>query len=355
MKILLTGIGGSASSNFLDSLRVSSLTPTIVGVDSSPEMITLSNIKDKFLLPRADDQEFISDVSKLIDRFEIDVIHMQPDAEVRVISANRNLIKTGFFLPEHAAIALASDKEKFAVEMRVSNVPVPISGDGVEKSAFKETCNKLFSIIPKLWVRARTGAGSRASLPVSTTEQAVNWVEWWIEEKNLSWQDFQVSEFLPGDEYALQTIWQDGVLIAAEARVRVKYLYGFLSPSGQSSTPSVARTTSKPEVYEIGIKAIRALSSNPNGVFCVDMKTDFDGAIKVTEINAGRFFTTSNFFAHAGVNMPEMSVRAATGEKLKPMGVGTLGEDLFWIRMVDMGFKLVQRKEIESYERVRDI
>ncbi len=169
------------------------------------------------------------------------------------------------------------------------------------------------------------------------------------------WQDFQISEFLPGAEYALQTIWQDGVLIAAEARVRVKYLYGFLSPSGQSSTPSVARTTSKPEVYEIGIKAIRALSGNPHGVFCVDMKTDSDGAIKVTEINAGRFFTTSNFFSHAGVNMPEMSIRAAMGEKLTPLGVGTLGEDLFWIRMVDMGFKLVNRKELESHARVRDI
>jgi len=355
MKILLTGIGGSASSNFLDCLRISSLTPTIVGVDSSPEMITLSTVKDKFLIPRADDQEFLNDVSNLIDRFDIDVIHLQPDAEVRVVSANRELFKTGIFLPEHSAITLASDKERFAIEMRIFNVPVPISGDGDKKSAFKDTCDQLFSAIPKLWVRARTGAGSRASLPVSTTEQAVNWVEWWIQEKNLSWQDFQVSEFLPGDEYALQTIWQGGELISAEARVRVKYLYGFLSPSGQSSTPSVARTTSKPEVYEIGIKAIRALSPNPHGVFCVDMKTDFDGSIKVTEINAGRFFTTSNFFAHAGVNMPEMSVRAAMGEKLKPLGVGTLGEDLFWIRMVDMGFKLVQREEIESYARVRDI
>jgi carbamoyl-phosphate synthase large subunit len=84
------------------------------------------------------------------------------------------------------------------------------------------------------------------------------------------------------------------------------------------------------------------------------MKTDFDEKIKVTEINAGRFFTTSNFFAHAGVNMPEMSVRGALGETLSPIGVGTLGDDLFWIRMVDMGFKLVHRDEIESYARVRD-
>jgi carbamoyl-phosphate synthase large subunit len=171
----------------------------------------------------------------------------------------------------------------------------------------------------------------------------------------MSWRDFQVSEFLPGAEYALQTIWQDGELISAEARVRISYLYGFLSPSGQSSSPSVARTTTKKEVYQVGLRAIRALTPHPNGVFCVDMKTDINSVIKVTEINAGRFFTTSNFFAHAGVNMPEMSIRAAMDERLKPVGTGTLGDDHFWIRMVDMGFRLVHRNEIESYARVRDL
>jgi carbamoyl-phosphate synthase large subunit len=103
------------------------------------------------------------------------------------------------------------------------------------------------------------------------------------------------------------------------------------------------------------LNAIRALAQYPNGVFCVDMKTDFFGSIKVTEINAGRFFTTSNFFSHAGVNMPEMSIRAAFGEKLVPTGFATLGDDLFWIRMVDMGFKLIHRDEIERYARIRDI
>jgi carbamoyl-phosphate synthase large subunit len=82
------------------------------------------------------------------------------------------------------------------------------------------------------------------------------------------------------------------------------------------------------------------------------MKTDINSKIKVTEINAGRFFTTSNFFSHAGVNMPEMSVRAALGENLTPLKIGSLGDDLYWIRMVDMGFRLVHRDEIERYARI---
>ena len=53
--------------------------------------------------------------------------------------------------------------------------------------------------------------------------------------------------------------------------------------------------------------------------------------------------------------MPEMSLRAAQGEILKPIKVGSLGDDLYWIRMGDMRLKLVHRDEIESYARIRDI
>lgn len=173
--------------------------------------------------------------------------------------------------------------------MRSADVAVPTSGEGFSKEEFVSVCDELLRLHPKLWVRARTGAASRASLPVTKSTQVTNWIEWWIQEKGLNWGDFQVSEFLPRAEYALQTVWQDGILIAAEARERIKYLYGFLSPSGQSSTSSVARSTSRPEVYALGLKAIRALSRNPNGIYCVDIKTSDEGKQKVTEINAGRF------------------------------------------------------------------
>jgi hypothetical protein len=355
MRMLVTGVGGSASSNFIDSIQIANLGIDLIGVDSSANMISLSPLKNKFLVHSSHHPSYLSDINRLLRDFDCDLIHAQPDAEVKVISDNRELIDARFFLPSKEAIDLAADKQEFASSLRKANVPVPISGDGNNRAELIDVCDELLGILPKLWVRAKRGAGSRASLPVTTSAQAINWIEWWIQEKNLEWKDFQVSEFLPGDEYALQTLWQNGKLISAEARVRVSYLYGFLTPSGQSSTPSVARTTTMPEVYSSGISAIQALTESPHGVFCVDMKTDINSKIKVTEINAGRFFTTSNFFAHAGVNMPEMSVRAALGENLTPIKIGSLGDDLYWIRMVDMGFKLVHRDEIEGYARISNI
>jgi carbamoylphosphate synthase large subunit len=346
MKLLLTGVGGSASANFLDSIRISNLPIEVLGIDNSQYMIALSNLTLKYLAPNADSPQYMDFVNNIINKHKCDVVHAQPDAEVRMLSQKRQSLEARIFLPTDNAIQTASDKENFAKIMRRNDIPVPQTGAGKSENEIKEICKNLFLNYSKLWVRARVGAGSKASLPVSKSEQALNWIKWWIEEKNMKWSDFQISEFLPGAEYALQTIWQDGTLISAEARERISYLYGFLSPSGQSSTPSVAKTTTKPDVYELGIRSIQALDPIPNGVYCVDMKTDQYGEIKVTEINAGRFFTTSNFFAHAGVNMPAMSILAAVGERLKPIPIASLGDNLYWIRMVDMGYKLIKENEI---------
>ena len=165
--------------------------------------------------------------------------------------------------------------------------------------------------------------------------------------------DFMASELLPGREFAYQSVWQDGELVAGQARERVEYLYGHLTPHGQSSTPSVARTVRIPAVDVTALAAIRALDPCPHGVYCVDMKESADGTVKVTEINAGRFFTTSNFFAAAGLNMPDLLVRCALGERPERHGSSPLPQDLYWIRMVDMGFTLVRGEDLDPWARPR--
>src|SRR5207245_2208796 len=132
------------------------------------------------------------------------------------------------------------------------------------------------------------------------------WIAWWVDERGMQPRDFMAGEMLPGREFAYQSIWQDGELVAGQARERLEYLYGHLTPSGQTSTPSVARTVHEPAVDAAAQRAIQAVEAVPNGVYCVDLKQNAAGTPCVTEVNAGRFFTTSNFFAHAGLNMPDM-------------------------------------------------
>jgi carbamoyl-phosphate synthase large subunit len=101
----------------------------------------------------------------------------------------------------------------------------------------------------------------------------------------------------------------------------------------------------------VAISAIRALDPEPRGAFCVDVKEASDGRPRVTEINAGRFFTTSNFFAAAGLNMPDMLVRCALGEQLARLSSSPLDPDLYWIRMVDMTCALVAGEDLDVWPR----
>ena len=255
------------------------------------------------------------------------------------------------FLPSREAIDLASDKLAFAEAMAASGVAVPDAETVAGEADMAEVVERMLMRHPKLWVRARVGAGSRASLPIRSAKQAVAWVRWWVEERGMTASDFMVSEFLGGREFAYQSLWQDGELVAGQARERVEYLYGHLTPSGQTSTPSVARTVAIPEVDELACAAIRALDKEPRGVYCVDIKESSDHRPKVTEINAGRFFTTSNFLAHAGLNMPDMLVRCALGERPPRLGTSPVAPDLYWIRMVDMPYRLVRGDELDRWPR----
>jgi biotin carboxylase len=338
-KILITGAGGSAATNVIESLKLANSHISIIACDSSRYMLNLSKGDERYLLPHSSEDSYLQSLINRIDASNPDAIFAQPDQEVKIIVSNIDEINTGKFFPDKEVIEICGDKNTLNTVLQRAGVPTPEATD-LTSGDFKEQINDFIELHGKSWVRARRGAGSRASLPVSTSAQCINWISWWAEEKKMNIDDFMVSEFLPGREFAFQAIFQDGRLIAGEARERVEYLFGFLTPSGQSSSPSVAKTTKDKRIYEAGINAIKAVSKNPHGVFGVDIKENKYGIPCVTEINAGRFYTTSFFFARAGVNMPDMALRAARGERLQERGVAILEEGLTWIRMMDMGYCL---------------
>jgi carbamoyl-phosphate synthase large subunit len=349
LTVLLTGAGGSAAANCLDALRRSTAAYRVIGIDASPIFLHLSTADERYVTTRSDDSRYAEQLREIIEHTRSDVLHPQPDPDVLAIGAIRDDLDVGTYLPSQHALADASDKAAFAAVMAAKGVGVPESIEYATFDSVPERTAYLLERHERVWIRARTGAGARASLPVRSPDQASAWVKWWIDEKGLSASDFMAAEFLPGREFAYQSVWQNGELLAGQARERLQYLYGHLTPHGQTSTPAVARTVAEPGVDDLAIRAIRALDSSPCGAFCVDIKEAANGRRLVTEINAGRFFTTSNFFAAAGVNMPDMLVRCALGERPPRLGTSPLRPDLYWIRMVDMGYQLVPGEALHAW------
>jgi hypothetical protein len=350
--VLLLGAGGSAAANVLDALRRADRDYRVVGADASPVKLHLSGADERVVIPRAASPGYAEAIVAAIEEHACDVVLPQPDPDVIALGAFRGRVPAATLLPSQAALEIGADKLAFIERMAAAAVAVPETAEYSSVGDVAPVTDKLLTEHERVWVRARVGAGARASLPVRSGGQAEAWVRWWIDERGLSPSDFMASELLPGREFAYQSVWQDGELVAGQARERVEYLYGHLTPSGQTSTPAVARTVREPAVDEVAQDAIRALDPEPaRGAYCVDLKESAAGVPKVTEINAGRFFTTSNFFAAAGLNMPDLLVRCALGERPERRGSSPLPTDLFWIRMVDMGCVLVPGDRLDAWAR----
>jgi carbamoyl-phosphate synthase large subunit len=336
--------------------------PFVVGCDISKEHLELSNADKTYRMVLATDDKYIRRINELCRKESIDMVHAQPDIEVLKLSANRNSLVADTFLPRNETIALCSDKYVTNQVLRRDAVPVPkavkVPGDVMEDTAhLKAFSDSLADYVAyqsadtAFWVRARHGAGSRASLPANSTVEVLDWITWCTRHKGMAYEDFMVSEFLPGREYAWQSLWRDGKLVTSMGRQRLEYLFGNITPSGQSSSPSIARTVHNEAVNAVGRDAVLAVDKRATGVFCIDMKENTEGTPCVTEINAGRFFTTSNFFAEAGCNMPKIYTEMCMYPTLEPHGLpqyDAVPADLYWVRMIDCGHKLVPEHEWRS-------
>ena len=161
--------------------------------------------------------------------------------------------------------------------------------------------------------------------------------------------EFIAQEYLPGKNIAFQSVWKDGEVVTSQARERLEYIYPYLAPSGVTGTPAVAVTIHREDVNEMATKAVLAIDKEATGVFCVDLKENSEGVPVPTEINAGRFFTTSFFFTKAGINMPYIYVKLAYREKIPEVKkYNALPEGLYWIRHMDSGPLLIREGEWRS-------
>jgi hypothetical protein len=212
-----------------------------------------------------------------------------------------------------------------------------------------------------VWIRARSGAGSFAATKIENVQDEIAWRRVWS--GRVKWEDFMLSEYLPGEDRSYTGVWWKGEPVASACRVRVEYA-DTRTPSGQCSSPRIAKLDSRPETFDVAEKAIRRVSDAtgtiPHGVFYVDMREAADGRLLVTEINAGRFNTTQNFYAEAGLNLPYIHAclhhgefalpRVIARDQLMRLGAtyGAKDDEVFWLRQPDMGHKLITKARVTA-------
>ncbi len=345
-RIMVTGAGGPASINFIMSLRISPEKIYVVGVDANPFRIHLAPVDSRFTVPRATEEDYIDVLNDIVQKEKLDFIHAQPDIEVRVLSENRNKLEANVFLPSEETIRICQDKLESARIWMKKGVPtartIEIRNERDIERAFEEFGSPV-------WIRARHGAGGKGSTPAYNVETAVSWIKYW-RARGEDW-GFIAQEFLGGRNLAFHSIWKNGELVVSMARERLEYIYPNLAPSGITGTPTVQRTIHDDKVNKIAVEAILAIDPNFEGIACVDLKENREGIPCVTEINAGRMFTTSFFFPYASKilfgdyrgNLPYIYLKLAYRERIPPLPkFNVLPENLYWIRHVDAPACLVK-------------
>jgi carbamoyl-phosphate synthase large subunit len=354
-RVLVLGAGSGAGNNLIRSLRAADAAIVTVGAHHDPFVLKKSIADRHYLIARPAQPHFLASLQRVIARERVDVLIPHGDGEVRVASELRAELSCRLFLPSPAAIALCQDKYALTARLASLGVPVPTT----YPIGHLDEVDAVFGRFPpgsRLWCRIRAGAGSLGATPVDRPEHARSWITYWQDLRGVPASSFTLSEYLPGRDFACQSLWRDGELCLIKTVERLTYFGGASQPSGVSSIAGLAKTVCEPRVVEVCTGAIRGLGAGISGAFSVDLKANRAGVPCVTEINAGRFITMTNLFDLAGKhNMTAAWVRLALGEPVDLHGEYDVAEDHYFMRDVDTTPGIVHGDELfEGIEDARE-
>ena len=342
-RILVTRAGSGASNNLIRSVRADGLPITVVGCQDDAFYLRKSAAERNYLIPPVGTPRFIDALRTIVRREHIDLILPTTDVDVRILSERRSVFRDVLFLPRHSTVAQCQDKYALTVTLSRRGVPVPATKSVRSLDGLTAVFRALGSH-SRVWCRARHGTGSVGATPVRTVAQARAWISYWRDMRGVPAHRFTISEYLPGRDFACQSLWQNGRLLLIKTTERISYFRGDSGPSGVSSIGAVHKTVRDPRVADVAERAVRAVDASASGAFSVDLKENRDGVPCVTEINVGRLLTGTPIFDLTGRhNMAATYVRLGLGQRVMIDDAYDAVEDFYMIRDLDALPDIVHR------------
>jgi carbamoyl-phosphate synthase large subunit len=344
-RIIVTGAGGSPSTNFVRSLRLAREKFFLIGIDCDKYYLQRAETDLKFLVPSAHEVRYIPVLKQIIKETRAEFMYTQTDPEISQVSRHRADLGIRTYLPSHHTIEICQSKLRSYEGWQKAGMKVPrtflIKTPSDLQKAFR-------TLGGTLWLRAIVSyGGGKGSFYTDRYSVAKAWID-----HCKGWGSFTASEYLSSETVTWLSIWKEGELVVAQGRKRLYWEFGNRAPSGVTGLTGTGVTVADPLVDELAQQAVLAIDAKPHGIFGVDMTYDKEGIPNPTEINIGRFFTTHLFFTQAGLNMPYIFVKIAFGERpprLKKV-MNPLPSGLAWVRGMDFHPILTDLQRIETAE-----
>ncbi|HBS25174.1 MULTISPECIES: carboxylate--amine ligase [Thalassospira] len=349
-KIIITGAGSAQANGVINCLRMANSGEQIIGFGSDPIDLVMCDADVRYLIPHSQHPDYKTKFLATLAALKPDMIHFQHDLELWTALKFRDEIEaTGvrMLVPDFETIDTCVHKFKSWEKFKSHGLVVPENILINTPQDLKVALENLGDEEGTIWLRStEIGGGGKGAFPTNDLNEAIEWIE-----RYDGWGHFSAAELLTSQTVTWLSIWKDGDLVVSQSRRRKGWAHSSLSPSGVTGVTKIGETCSDPEVEEIGKNAVRAVSKTPNGIYGVDMTYDKNGVPNPTEINISRFFTTIQFFAEAGLNMPAILKDIVLYNRLPPKEAkmrNPLPDGLLWLRAMDRAPLLTTAAEIRA-------
>lgn len=308
-RVLITFAGGHHALAICQALKAAPEPIHIIGTDSSPYHLHQAIADELHMIPRADDPDYISVLSRVADETRADFVWPVHDAEIARITAAGSNATFRTWLPPKEIVETSRDKMATYRKLNAADVSVPRT---VELNSPANLASAFKRFGGEVWVRAKHGASGKGAFRTSNMDHARYWLE-----INDGWGEFMCVEVLPGKvNYSWESIWRNGELVAAQTETEIIHDSPGMSISGVKSR-GVQLRSAPPEVRVVAEMAVRALMPKPDAIFRVDLREGAYGMPGVTEIDAGRFGSGGTVDWHwSGYNWAYEALKLGMGEPI---------------------------------------
>lgn len=360
--LLLLNSDNSTGTGFAKSLHLSRENRTdfhVIGTSTHAGRAHLTCNDYTVLVSKEINDDPLSTTKHVQDRLGIkaSLVYQTKSAEPMLkLSAFRDILPT--YLPPPELLKITEDKYATYAQLHAHGFPVPYTKllkkpDDVH-SAMKE-CR-----VPMYWVRASTGQGGAGSLSSADAAEIVGhvtehdgWGRFIIAEKlpidvARSWQERLSDHLYPGEMVTWIALYDEGRLIAAQSRKRLYFEHTKLSTTGVGYTGGVMSLRND-AITELSDAIVRCFGCNPHGPFGIDYVIGNDGEPKVTEVQAGRFHSTTYFLSLVGLNFPRLLLDVFRGGVLSPPKIDPVPPGVVWLQRFGSDDTLRYRDELLEF------
>ena len=331
--VLLSASGSQFAPGIINCLKKNGERKiNIIGTDMSNEPSNRFFVDSFYQVPSTDSLDYVDEVLDICRKEQVDILLPQMSAELSIYLENLNRfqeIGTIVSMTKNSNVKIANNKLRLFEFMEREGIKTPkFAAVHSAKELEKELYNLGYPFKPVV-VKIPDSSGARgvriiddrkSKFEIFAYEKPSSFIIGYDDFKTIlidsektlgkgNFPELMLMEYLPGDEFDIDLLAEDG---------KVLYSAGRRNPKMLMSITQVSILEKNERAENIAEKLVNALNLDGNLGF--DFKFDTNGEAQLLEINP-RIDATVSIFAAGGLNLPYLRIKQLLGEQLPKVDV----------------------------------